>query len=286
MNDAPNAGMVEFWNGDAPGKWVRFQESMDESMAPLGTAVMEALGITTGERVIDVGCGCGGTSLEIAGRVGADGKVLGLDISEPMLALARDRAAAGSHEYMNFSLADAQTHAFDPTAYDVVFSRFGIMFFDQPVAAFENLKAALVSGGRIGFTCWQAGKHNAWIRIPTEIAAAHVPLPQPAPPDTPGEFGFANRDFVHRILDDAGFDDISITDHSVPMVMSGGPTVEDVVTFLTSMGPMARAIAEAGAGEDVCNRIKDDLRSALAAHETDHGIVMECATWIVTARKP
>ena len=286
MSEAPNIGMVEFWNGEAPGKWVLFQESMDQSMAPLGAAAMEAIGITTGDRVIDVGCGCGGTSLDISSRVGADGRVFGLDISEPMLALARDRALEGPYGNVTLSLADAQTHSFEPGAHDVVFSRFGVMFFDRPVAAFENLKASLVEGGRIGFICWQAGKKNAWVRIPAEVAAAHVPLPSPPPPDSPGEFGFADREFVHRILDAAGFEDISIIDHTLPMLMSGGTTVEDVVTFLTAMGPMARAIAEAGAGEDDVNRIKDDLRQALAAYETDDGIVMECATWIVTARKP
>jgi len=159
------------------------------------------------------------------------------------------------------------------------------MFFDHPVAAFENIKSALVPGGRIDFVCWQAAKANDWVRVPAQAAAAHIPMPSPNPPDAPGEFGFANKDFMHRKLADAGFVDIDIADHSVPMRMAGGDTIEDVVGFVSTMGPMARAIGEAKPDPAVVERIKDELRQALADHGTDDGVVLGCATWIATARK-
>jgi SAM-dependent methyltransferase len=286
VRDAPNAGMMEFWNGEASGKWTRFQETMDESMAPLGVAAMEAVGVGAGERVIDVGCGCGGTVFELAGRVGHDGAVHGLDISEPMLAWAKKRAVEGSYGNLVLTHGDAQVHAFEKAAYDVVFSRFGVMFFDDPVAAFENLKSALVPGGRLGFICWQAAKDNAWVRVPAGIAAAHVPLPPPLPAGQPGEFAFADGEYVRRILDAAGFVDVVVTGHAVPMLMAGGGTVDEAVAYLTQMGSVARAVADAGAGEEVVASIADELRRAIAPHATDDGVVMDCATWIVTARKP
>jgi SAM-dependent methyltransferase len=278
--------MVEFWNGESTKRWVQFQDTMDASMAPLGIAAMDAIGIADEDRVIDIGCGCGDTSLELARRVEPKGAVLGLDISEPMTGLAGDRVSDSPHDNIELALADAQVHAFEPGARDAVFSRFGIMFFDQPVAAFENLKAALVTGSRIGFVCWQAAKANEWVRVPSQIAAAHIQLPPPNPPDQPGEFGFANKDFVYRNLDQAGFVDIEIADHTVPMRMAGGDTVEDVVGFVSSVGPMARAIAEADPGKEVVEQITDDLRDVLTNHYTGDGVVMSCATWVVTARTP
>jgi len=284
MNGAANADMSEFWNGANGLKWVEFQDMMDVSLMPLGHRAMTAGKVSDGDRVIDVGCGCGDTSLELARRVGAGGHVLGVDISTPMLARAESRAAAQKN--VAFMNGDAQACAFEAAAFDVVFSRFGVMFFDSPVVAFENLKSALKPGGRIAFVCWRAARDNPWVRLPLEVIANHVPLPAPSPPGEPGEFGFADGQRVNRILADAGFTETSVEKLDMPITVAGGGGIDETIAFFFEMGPSGRAIAAADADEGTKSRIAADLRDALTPHATKNGVVMDTATWIVTARKP
>ncbi|MCG8693102.1 MAG: class I SAM-dependent methyltransferase [Minwuiales bacterium] len=284
MSEAANAGMLEFWNGDAGQKWVRFQERMDVSLAPFGHKAMDVAGLADGAKVIDVGCGCGDTSFELARRVGETGSVLGVDISEPMLARARERAQATGVDTVAFRQADAQVQTFDESAYDAVFSRFGVMFFEDPVTAFRNLKSALKPGGRIGFACWQPAKDNPWVRIPVGVAKQYVEMPAPPGPDDPGEFAFGDPDRVRRILSEAGFADIVIDKLDMPIAVAGGTGLDAAVEFLTQMGPTARALAEANVGDDAKARMMADLREALVPYDTDDGVVMQSGTWIVSAR--
>src|SRR5262249_6517301 len=148
------------------------------------------------ERVLDVGCGTGQTSIELARRAGPGGAVTGIDISAPMLARARARAADAGARTVTFLDADAQTHRFDPASLDVCFSRFGIMFFAAPDAAFANLRSALRPAGRLAFVCWQSMRDNPWMLVPLMAAAAHITLPPPPAPDAPGPFSFADADRV------------------------------------------------------------------------------------------
>ncbi len=284
MSEAANADMLEFWNGDAGQKWVRFQDRMDVSLAPFGHRAMDAAGLSDGATVIDVGCGCGDTSFELARRVGPSGAVLGVDISEPMLVRARERAAATRADNVTFRQADAQVQAFDEGAYDAVFSRFGVMFFADPVAAFGNLKSALKPGGRLGFACWQPAKDNPWVRIPAGVVKQHIELPPPPGPEDPGEFAFGDPERVLRIVSQAGFSDVEIEKVDAPIAVAGGTGLDEAVEFLTQMGPTARALAEANAGEDVKAQVMGDLREALAPYETEDGVVMQSGTWIVSAR--
>lgn len=284
MAGATNADMVEFWNGDTGQKWVRFQDMMDASLLPLGHRAMAAAAVRAGERVIDVGCGCGDTTLDLARRVGSDGAVLGVDISAPMLARAKARATAESN--VTFAAGDAQVHAFGPATYDLVYSRFGVMFFDDPVAAFRNLRSALKPRGRVAFASWRPAKENEWVKIPTGIVGAHVPLPPPSGPEEPGEFGFADAERMRRILTGASYTGVTIEKFDTPITIAGGAGVEAAADFLLEMGPTGRAIASAGADHSVKARIGAALRDGLRPYETKAGVVMGAATWIVTAQAP
>ena len=195
----PNAAQIDYWNATAGPSWVAAQEGLDIELRPWGEKAIATLAPVAGARMIDVGCGCGATTLMLAERVGPGGRVLGADISAPMLALARQRAEAAGLAQASFIQADAQTHAFEPA--DGVFSRFGVMFFADPAAAFANLRAALTERGRVVFVCWRALEHNPWMGVPVAAIAPLLPqAPQAPQPGAPGPFAFADGDRVHAIL--------------------------------------------------------------------------------------
>ena len=278
-----NADMIEYWNGEAGGKWVQFQDRMDRILMPFGLKAMAAGNIEAGERILDIGCGCGDTSVELARRVGPEGRVLGMDISAPMLAKAKARAAAASAKNLAFEEGDAQIHRFAAPPFDLVFSRFGVMFFEDPVSAFANLRSALKPGGRLAFVAWQALKDNAWFSLPLSVIAKHVTLPEPPGPEDPGPFAFADRARLERILTNAGFTQVNIDKHDTELV---GDALDEMVAFLLQMGPTGRAIAQSGADEATKARIAADLKEALAPYDSAQGVVLGAASWIVTARAP
>ncbi len=282
MSDTANTDMSEFWNGEGGEKWLRFQQTMDANLLPFGHEAMAAAAILPGDSVLDVGCGCGDTSFEIARRVGPDSRVLGIDISEPILARARARAMTDTASNITFECGDAQVLRFEAAAFDVVFSRFGVMFFDDPVAAFKNLRLALRSGGRIAFICWQPAEDNEWIRTAVEVVANHVLLPPPPGPEEPGPLSFGNPERVNRILTASGFSDITVNRFDTPFAVGG--SVDEAVAFLTQMGPASGAISGSGADDTIKSRIAADLREALVPYDTGLGVAMNSATWVVTAR--
>ena len=284
MSGMVNADMSEFWNGEGGEKWLRFQDKMDASLKPLGQAAMAVAGFSAGWGVIDVGCGCGDTSIEIARRVGHGGHVHGIDISRPILARAKERAEYAAAENVVFECGDAQTHGFAPATFDAVFSRFGVMFFEDPVSAFRNVRRALRPGGRLTFICWQSAKENQWVTVPLDLVANHVTLPEPPGPEEPGPLSFGDSARVMRILTDAGFSGTKIERFETSFTV--GRNLEETVEFLTQMGPAGSAISRSDADDTVKSRIADDLRDVLAPYETESGIVMDAATWIVTARNP
>ncbi len=284
MNDTVNADMREFWNGAGAEKWLRFQEKMDANLLPFGRKAMAAAAILPGESLLDVGCGCGDTSFQLARRVEPDGRVLGLDISQPMLARGTKRAKSLAGGRVSFKCGDAQVFGHEPGAFDLVFSRFGVMFFDDPVAAFKNLRRALRPGGRLAFICWQQMQKNEWIAAPLEIVSRHVPLPAPAAPDAPGPLAFADPDRVTRILTDAGFSDIGI--NAFETRFSIGDSIEEAVGFLMELGPSSGAIVQSGADDTTKSQIAASLREALMPRQSAAGITMGASTWIVTAHNP
>ena len=276
---AANEGQVAYWNDAAGRTWASLQDSIDRQIRPLGLAAMDRLDPRAGETLLDVGCGCGDTSLELARRVGPEGEVLGLDISGPMLEVARRRAAEAGAEGLEFRQADAQTAAL-PGGRDAVFSRFGVMFFSDPAAAFANLRRSLRPGGRLAFVCWRPLAENLWMRLPAEAAAGLVPAAPPPEPGAPGPFAFADPDHVRGILAEAGFSGIDITPHDEAI---GGHDLEGTVEMSFRVGPLGAILRER---PDLAPVLRDRVREAVSPWMRGEAVYMPSATWMVTARNP
>lgn len=272
-----SADQIDFWNEVQGPKWVRLQERIDATLGPIGDAAMAKLAPRDGEHILDVGSGCGTTSLTIADKVGPQGKVTGADISKPMIEHARERAK--SVEAIDFIEADAQTHRFDDATFDGVFSRFGVMFFPDPAVAFANLRAATKPGGRLAFGCWRDVRENEWITTVVQIARDFVELPPRPGPDEPGQFSFADEARVRRILTTAGWSRIKIDRYDTKLPL--GDTPLDAAEFLMQMGPAGSALAETDDGTrgTVANRLLEALKS----HEGRTGVHLGSSSWIVTA---
>ena len=275
---AANTDQIAFWNEAAGQTWADLQDLLDVQLEPLGRAVLAALAVQPGERVIDVGCGCGQTTLALGEQTGPSGRALGVDISEPMLAIARRRAAGAPQ--VRFLNADAQTQAFDPARFDAIHSRFGVMFFEDPTAAFANLRGALRPGGRLAFLCWRTPAENPVMALPMQAAASFVPPPEPPTPGAPGPFAFADPERVRAILGGAGFGDIGVQAQDMP---AGGNSLEDTVSLSLRVGPLGRQLREHPQNRDLAVAA---IRAALSEHVTDGRVFLPSATWIVTARNP
>ena len=274
-----NAQQVEYWNSTAAQTWVRLQTRLDQLFHPLTQIALESAAPHPGERAIDVGCGCGATVLELARRVGAGGHVLGLDISEPMLDLARRRAAEAGHAHATLVRADMSTYAFAPHECDLAFSRFGVMFFADPVAAFANLRAALKPGGRLVFACFRPLAENRWVLEPL-TAVQHLLPPSPAPgPEEPGQFAFADPDRVRRILTAAGFHNVTPTGHDPDMRLGDAKQAADMSS---QIGPIARALM--GAPESLRTAVLEALATAYRRFDGPDGVTLPGANWIVAAK--
>lgn len=279
VQSAANADQIAYWNAQAGATWAALQDQLDRQIEPLGLVAMAALDPRPGERLLDIGCGCGQTSLELAERVGADGSVLSVDISAPMLEIARRRAAEAGASQITFVEADAQTYPFVPRKLDAAFSRFGVMFFEDPTAAFHNIATGLAPGGRLAFVCWRALGENAWMTAPFLAALPLIPPPPPPTPNAPGPFAFADADRVRGILQTAGFGEIEITPHDQPV---GGNDLETTVGVSLRVGPLGAVLREQPHLKDA---VTDAVRSALEPHVTPKGVFLPSATWIVTARR-
>ena len=280
----PNEKMAAYWNREAGPRWVQLQEKLDESIREIGLAAIEAGSPAEGESVLDVGCGCGATLLELARRVGPGGRVHGLDISEPMLARARERVEAEGHGHVELTRADAQVHALDGT-FDLAFSRFGVMFFEDPVAGFGNLRTAVRSGGRLTFVCWREREKNPWMWIGLKAAAEFVELPPPPEdPHAPGPFGLHDAERLARILEEAGWADAELRDLDTTMKVGGGGPLERAVEHAMQMGPMPGALAEVD--EATRERVREAIHAALKEHQGPEGVILPAAARIVTARRP
>jgi len=275
-----NATQIEFWNGETAHNWVTHDALMEAMLQPLGETVIESLAPQPEEHVLDIGCGCGHTSLSLAQRVGAKGSVTGIDISAPMLAVASQLAA--EHSSIQFVEADAQTHAFEPERYDVVFSRFGVMFFEDPVAAFANIRSALNPSGRLAFCCWQPRAVNPFMTVPAVAALELLPAPPEMPPRTPGPFAFEEADYVTDVLTSAGFGNVAVTPLKQPLTFGRGLSLTDIVERLVQIGPIAQMVREAP--EELQQPVRDKVVDAVAPfYSEDTGMTLDGQFWQVTA---
>jgi SAM-dependent methyltransferase len=256
--------------------WAEVRDLLELQLAPLGRRALAALAPRPGESILDIGCGGGETALELAGLVAPDGRVVGMDISAAALAFAR--RAAERCERVRFVQADAQLFPFEPAAFDAAFSRFGVMFFANPIAAFINIRRCLRPSGRLAFVCWRTLEDNALDIVPLRAASRHLP-PQPEHmPDAPGPFAFADPDRVRGILERAGFETIKITAHDEQV---GSGDLDRMLAVCSRVGALGKILREAP--DELRATVLPAVRSALADYDGPGGVRLNAATWIVTA---
>ena len=275
-----NAEQIAEWNGALGQRWAAMRQEIDRVVTPFGAAALKAAAPQPGERVIDVGCGCGETSIEIARLVGPAGSVLGIDVSQPMLAVARSH---GQSANLSFQEADASGSPL-PAGVDLLFSRFGVMFFSEPSAAFSHLRKSLRAGGRCVFVCWRTPRDNAWAMTP--LAAARQALditPPQSDPNAPGPFAFADEERLRNILSAAGFGNIELQRFDAAIFL--GPTPRSAAEGVVQLGPVARLLREVGA--EHLPIVVDAIERTLAPLAAPNGQVsLNGSTWIVAAANP
>ncbi len=272
---------ADFWNGLAGERWVREQAGLDEMLRPFGDAALEASRVASAEAVLDLGCGCGDTSLMLATRVGPRGRVVGVDLSTQMLNRAKERGAGVGH--LSFLAGDASRVSLEKGAFDLLFSRFGVMFFSDPVGAFAHLGRALRGSGRIAFACWRSLAENPWVAVPFEAVVSILGRPEPQPEDAPGPFSFSDASRVRAILESAGFGDVSLQSFETKIVFGASGSLDDAVDEIARLGPVGRLLVDRD--EASVARALDAIKAAIPAYRSAQGAVQfSAAAWIVTAR--
>jgi ubiquinone/menaquinone biosynthesis C-methylase UbiE len=275
-----NADQSAYWNGPGGQHWTDRQQAQDTLLAAVADILVDRAAVKAGERIIDVGCGCGATTIAFAQKVGPGGHVSGIDISAPMLARARQIAPAGLPA--DFVLADATVYPFDPASFDALVSRFGVMFFADPALSFTNMRKALRPSGRLAFACWREPRDNPWLMMPLQAVYKHVPkLPQLGPED-PGPFAFASEARVNRILSEAGFSQIAMERCNLSLDVGIGRGLDAAVESALEIGPAARALD--GQPPDLRAAAATSIREALAAFVSGPAVPLPASIWIVTAK--
>lgn len=277
---AAHDDQVAYWAGDGGALWRARADTTDVMLAPVLAATLARAAPRQGETVLDIGCGCGASTLALADRVGPAGRVVGLDVSPPMLALATERA--GGRTNVAFHLCDVARDKLDASI-DLIFSRFGVMFFGDPTHAFARLRAALNPDGRLCFCCWRAPEENDWMRVPLRAAYAHAPRLPKLAPEAPGPFAFADPERVRRILLQAGFSAPAFTPLDVMLDVSGGGGLDGAVMDAVHVGPASLALADQP--EAARAAAIGAIRAALAPYVSADGVRLKGAVWIVEARR-
>lgn len=280
----PNAQQIEYWNEISGARWVEMNDVIDAQLVPIGEAALARADVAPGQRVLDIGCGCGQTTLQLAERVGPTGEVVGLDISAVMLDRARERALEAGLENVRFLDADAQTASFDGD-FDLVFSRFGVMFFASPEAAFRNILTALRPGGRLVCVTWQPLPKNEWMFVPLQATAKILPPDGPPPdPTAPGPFALADSARFDAILSAAGFENPKHESLERDLLVGGGRSLDETTVFVSQLGPSGAALRDATPA--LRAQVIDAVRAALEPYSDGQGVRMRAAAWIVTAERP
>ncbi len=271
-----NVDMAAAWDGEEGATWATHAEQYDKSRAGYNPCMLER--ISADDDVLDIGCGNGGPTREAARIARA---AVGIDLSSEMLAYARERASEDGLTNVRFEQADAQVHPFDPQSIDIAISRQGAMFFADPVAAFANIGRAMRRGGRIAIVGWRSLAENDWFRLMRETLAVGRELPTPVL-GAPGPFGLADPDNNHRILSEAGFENIANEDVSEPLWF--GADVDDAFGFLSNEAPVRGLLADLSEDDKAMGLA--NLREAIAARATADGVWLGSSCWLVTATRP
>ena len=285
MDNAPqghdqNADQIAYWNGAGGQRWAERQPEQDILLQPVADILIDRAKIKAGERILDVGCGSGSTSFAFAKAVGPGGHVTGVDISAPMLSRAREVTPRGAP--VEFILADATVHPFASDSFDLLASRFGVMFFADPMLSFANMRRAMRRSGRLAFACWREARENPFFMVPLQAVYKHVPkLPQVGPED-PGPFAFASEDRVMRILKAAGFSGIAMEPVKLALDVAVGRGLDAAVQGGLQVGPAARALADQP--PDVVAAAAKSVRDALAPLAKGETVPLDGSIWIVTAK--
>ena len=275
-----NTDQIAYWNGPGGQRWSDRQQMQDILLAPVCDLLIDRAGAKASDRIIDVGCGCGATTIAFAQAVGPGGYVLGIDISAPMLARAKQMALPRLS--VEFVLADATVYAFDPASFDLVASRFGVMFFADPVLSFANLRRALRPSGRLALACWREPRDNPWLMTPLQAAYQHVPkLPQQGAED-PGPFAFASEARVKNILDAAGFSAIELERCDLLLDIAIGGGLDAAVKSALEIGPASRALE--GQPAELRAAAAGAIREALEPFVRGQTVPLAGSIWIVTAQ--
>jgi SAM-dependent methyltransferase len=274
-----NADQIAYWNGPGGQRWADRQQTQDIVLGPIADILIDRAKPKAGERIIDVGCGAGATTVVFARKVGPSGHVLGIDVSAPMLDRARQVAPKGMP--VEFMLADATVYPFAPASFDLLASRFGVMFFAEPALSFANLRKALKPSGRLAFACWRDPRDNPFFMAPLQAVYKHVPkLPQLGPED-PGPFSFASEARVHRVLGEAGFTGIKMESCDLSLDVAVGRGLDAAVQGALEIGPASRALQDQP--PDVVAAATSSIREALASFASGQSVLLRASIWIVTA---
>ncbi len=274
-----NTDQIEYWNSEAGQNWVRNADKLDQLLEPFLGAILERAALSRGEHVLDIGCGAGALTFDAARIVREDRGGVGVDVSAPLVALARQRATQLNLP-ATFITEDASTFRADKPL-DAAVSRFGVMFFDDPVSAFTSLRRNLRPEGRLVFACWAPLPENAWARFALDAVRPHLSqVPAPPPPGSPGPFAFADPAYLTSILQNAGWRGIHLEPFR-PELPLPGETIAETAAFLTEMGPASRLLKEQAVDpvlvrEDICRRLED-------VPATDGIRRLASSVWIVSA---
>jgi SAM-dependent methyltransferase len=277
-----NRAQRDYWETDGPQQYQQFGDTNEALIAPFGQAMLDAARPRPGERVLDVGCGFGTSTLEAAERVAPSGRVVGVDISAAMLQSARQRIAAEGVDNVELLHADAQAYAFEAGSFDVVISRFGMMFFEDPQAAFANFAQALRAEGRLVFVCPQDPLKNEWVVVAFGAAVAALGrAPDLGAPGAPGPFAFADGDRLTQLLAEGGFRDVRLETLTRPFRI--GRTISDAVNFILSLPESKQLFASAP--QDTVDAAATALHAGFAPYARPQGVVTDATAWLVTAHR-
>lgn len=270
---------AKLWNGPAGRAWVDTQATLDHLFQPLEDLLVEAARAAAASRVLDVGCGTGATTLALARGQGLQGHCIGIDISEPMIAAARARAEREGSSAI-FICANAQAHRFEPASFDLIVSRLGVMFFDDPVLAFANLRSAARDGAQLRFIAWRSAAENPFMTTAERAAAPLLPNLPVRKPGAPGQFAFADRQRVQALLEDSGWTEVDIQ----PVDVACSLPEKDLRAYIARLGPVGLALA--AMDEPARAQVIETVRAALEPYVHGDEARLTAACWMVGARAP